>query len=374
MTKIYYTKLDGLRALAVIAVMISHWVYIDFIKKLGLGFLGVNLFFVLSGFLITEILLKQIYKKENEIEILKKFYIKRTLRIFPIYYLVIIFAFLLNLDNSRSLWGYTFTYTLNFYNAFTGNVGTALSHIWSLCVEEQFYLIWPLLLLLFKPAYHKRLILSAILFALFFRISLYAFKVPNYNIHNYRMMPGCMDTLGFGALLAYLKLNHEIWLKQILKKIYIPVFALIGYILIVYFIKPGSFIFEAFLRFLVAICSFYLIGRGLYEMNNNFGQFLENKWIQFLGKISYGLYLYHFIISSLLNEWFINYWNAIKPSIPGILKYNSYLVSFPLYLSISIFIASLSYFFIEEPFFRLKGKYEKKWNQKSVSLLSDAVV
>ncbi len=374
MQKLYYNKLDGLRAFAVLGVMISHWVHLDFVKKLGLGFWGVNLFFVLSGFLITEILLKQICRKEHNGEILKKFYIKRTLRIFPIYYLVIFFAFFLNLDNSRNLSVYSFTYTLNIYNSFSGDVGLYLSHIWSLCVEEQFYLLWPLLLLLTKPVHHRKLILSAIVGAILFRFILFIFKIPHYSIYNYRMMPGCMDALGLGALLAYLKLNRTDWVVLFLKKNYIPLLSLSIFITIVFFLDGDSLITEVFLRFLVSVCSFFLVGTSLYHMKNRFGSLLENRIIQFFGKISYGLYLYHLIISSLLSDWFSSYWDSVRTFVPGILGYNSYIVSFPLYLSITILSASLSYYIIERPFLRVKEKLENKWTQKSNLLSSAAAV
>ncbi len=318
MQKLYYKKLDGLRAIAVLGVMVSHWVHLDFVQRLGLGFWGVNLFFVLSGFLITEILLKQIYRKEQNGAILKKFYIKRTLRIFPIYYVVIIFAFFLNLDNSRNLSVYSFTYTLNIYNSFSGDTGLYLLHIWSLCVEEQFYLLWPLLLLVIKPVYHKKFILSAIGVAILFRFILFIFKIPHYNIYNYRMMLGCMDALGLGALLAYLKLNDTDWVVLFLKKSFIPAISLSMFIAVVFFLKGDSLISEVFLRFLVSICSFFLIGNSLYHMKNRFGWFLENRIMQYFGKISYGLYLYHLIISSLLSDWFCSYWESVRTSLPGL--------------------------------------------------------
>jgi len=367
---LYYNKLDGLRTLAVFGVMVSHWIELDFVKTLGLGFWGVNLFFVLSGFLITEILLKQIYQKQQVGKLLKKFYIKRTLRIFPIYYLVIIFAFIINLDGSRVFSGYSFTYTLNFYNSFTGDVGASLSHIWSLCVEEQFYLLWPFILVVIKPVHYKKLIIAAIGAALLFRFIIFLINIPHYNIINYRMMPGCMDSLGFGALLAYLKLNRPEWIVSFLKKSIIPVTSLLLFIIIVFFLKKYIFFSEVFLRFLVSVCSFFLIGNALFHMNNSFGKFLENRIVKYLGKISYGLYLYHLLVSSLLSDWFNTYWKSIRTLLPGKLEYNSYILSFPLYLSITILIASLSYFIIERPFLRTKEKLEKKWAQKSISLSS----
>lgn len=374
MDRPYYKKLDGLRALAVFGVMISHWIHFDFIQTCGFGFWGVNLFFVLSGFLITELLLRQIYQKEESASILKKFYIKRTLRIFPIYYLVIIFAFILNLDNSRNLALFSFLYTLNIYNSFSGNVGDALSHIWSLCVEEQFYLIWPLLLLLIKPRYHQKLIIAAVLFAILFRLTLYLLHVNHFEIYSYRMMPACMDALGLGALLAYLKLNKEDQLKKILNISAIPIILCSLYLFLVFFERQENIFSEILLRFLVSGCSFFIIGRSLYSSKKRLVLLFENKTVQYLGKISYGLYLYHMIVSALLNGWFSKIWNGINFNKFGVLKYNSYLVSFPLFLVITVLVASLSYYFIESPFLNIKEKLEHKWKRKSISQSSAAAV
>jgi peptidoglycan/LPS O-acetylase OafA/YrhL len=365
--KNFYKQLEGLRALAVLSVMISHWVFIDFVKKLSLGFWGVNLFFVLSGFLISENLLKQIGKKKPGEQILKQFYLKRILRIFPAYYFVMIIAFIINLDNARQLALYNFTYTLNFYNAFSGDIGHALSHIWSLCVEEQFYLIWPLLLLIIRPKHHQVLIVSTIMGAIFFRLLLYSFNVPNYNIQNYRMMPGCMDALGLGALLAYLKLNHIVFLRKGLKLFIVPLLSFLGFL----FIEFGGkhlVVSEIFERFFVSVCSFFLIGIAVFNFNNWFGKFLEYKFIQYLGKISYGLYLYHLIISSILESNFKYFWENIRRSLPAVLGYNSYIVSAPFYFLITVLVASLSYFMIEKPFLVLKSKLEIKWSQMAYGI------
>ena len=115
-----------------------------------MGSNGVNLFFVISGFLITEIFLKCKKEVENGQSIrltLRQFYARRFLRIFPLYYLVISLSFLFNFsDVWHELWWYL-TYTVNYYGLVTGK-WIGLPHFWTLALEEQFYLLWPLVILL----------------------------------------------------------------------------------------------------------------------------------------------------------------------------------------------------------------------------------
>lgn len=363
MNKKFYIQLDGLRAIAVLLVLVSHWIWIPFIQRLGLGFWGVNLFFVLSGFLITEILIKQVEAQSSGRQILKNFYIRRALRIFPIYYLVIIAAYALDLDNSREYSFYTFTYSINIYNAFHGTTGLYLSHLWSLCVEEQFYLVWPLLLLVFPSRYYLHVILITIIGAILYRYAFFYFNVPNYDIYNYRMTPSCMDALGLGALLAYLKVYKPERFLKVLSWVWIPWIALV-LILILIFIPFGQseLYNQSFQRTLVSICSFYLIGLACLGFKGKWGNLLQNSWMQYFGKISYGIYLYHLIISHFLSvplEEYLTY--NLLPYLPNIFKYNLYTLTAPIYFIITIFTAAFSYLLIEKPILRFKEKFNYKW-------------
>ena len=131
--------LDGLRALSVFTVIAYH------AGAPVPGDLGVSAFFVLSGFLITWLLMKEL--EETGRISLRDFYARRTLRIFPAYYVFIIGS--LVLDTARGFpWPgemtlSAFTYTVNYYNAIRGHPSTGIAHAWSLAVEEQFYLLWP---------------------------------------------------------------------------------------------------------------------------------------------------------------------------------------------------------------------------------------
>jgi peptidoglycan/LPS O-acetylase OafA/YrhL len=200
-----------------------------------------------------------------------------------------------------------------------------------------------------------------------------AVDVPHFGTHNYRQTPMCMDALAVGSLLAYLKLNKRELLDRVLKLRWLPVAALGGYFLIVLMAAGLPYLNHTLPRLLIAVFSFYLIGHAIYFMKGRIGRLLDHPVIQYLGKISYGLYLYHMIVSSVLQEPFSEWMIQLKPSIPGWLYYNPYLVSFPLYLGLTVIVATLSYHLIEKRFLELKSRLELKWNRKS-NLPSSAAV
>ena len=148
----YYSQLDGLRAFAIISVMIGHWISWDttnLLLKNGPWSHGVILFFVLSGYLISNILFEQKEKIDsNTITLstsLKTFYFRRFLRIFPLYYLLLFYLYYINYTNTRAVFWWLATFTSNLLQCKTGEYIGNFNHFWSLAVEEQFYLFWPIL-------------------------------------------------------------------------------------------------------------------------------------------------------------------------------------------------------------------------------------
>ena len=138
-------QLDGLRALAVLFVIYYHWVPVQYHGHLHWGSFGVQLFFVLSGYLITGILIKVRDQAEKGLVLgaIKAFYVRRSLRIFPVYYAVVIAITILGVYSARETFWYNVTYTTNIY-LFINNTWTQnTAHFWSLAVEEQFYVVWP---------------------------------------------------------------------------------------------------------------------------------------------------------------------------------------------------------------------------------------
>src|SRR5260370_670219 len=202
----YMPQLDTLRAFAVIAVAIHHfspagWPY-------G-GASGVRLFFTLSGFLITGILLRSKEEiqagEQTRWSALGRFYARRFLRIFPLYYFVVGCAFILNLNPVREIIGSLLTYTLNIRMARQGWYEAHFAHFWSLCVEEQFYIFWPWLIVLLPRRWLKAVVILVILAGPAYRLSYVLSGYMNMKgIATYISTITCLDSLGLGALLALL--------------------------------------------------------------------------------------------------------------------------------------------------------------------------
>lgn len=330
----WYAQMDGLRFIAVSAVLVEHFAY--FIgHKLHFGFFGVDLFFVISGFLITEGLL---IEKDKYVpsKVIKRFYTKRFLRIFPIYYLLVIIALIVFKPFSQ-IAPWAFTYTINYYPAITGkDIIEPFGHLWSLSVEEQFYLFWPCVLLVAPKKYFLPVL------GLIFLSSITYFVIK----HDYFGLPGRMYSLCLGAFLAYSKYKRpELYSKSVLKRCS----ALFAIALVLYFFD-GS----------IALSSLSL---GLVYIGSNnafvglFKRFLENKKVVYIGKISYGVYLYHLPIAYIFTVYLFDpVWNSINFGSLGILKYNSWLIKLPLYALITVFIAHVSYSLIEKPILKYKER------------------
>lgn len=332
-------------------MLISHWVLKTSVQKLDLGAVGVNIFFVLSGFLITEILFRNIDGGERDKKsILKRFYWRRVLRIFPVYYLVCFGTAVFNFADSRQLLPYNALYVTNIYNYATGYIGYTFSHIWSLCVEEQFYLFWPLLLILVSKN-RLALIIGVISVAICSRFVMTVLKPENFYIYNYRMTISCFDGFGFGALLAYLKVSKPDSLKRVLKFWVIPFFCILLYVY--NYISHGGIVVYILSRTLVSIIGFFIIG---YIVTNSKAplKILNNRFLIFIGRISYGIYVYHLVITSFLDghvEKFVQ-----RTITSEYLLNNIYLIKFPFYFIVTLVISTLSFVFYEKFFLRMKER------------------
>lgn len=195
--------LDGLRAIAVGLVLLNHTLPESWFPAhtFGPGNTGVRLFFVLSGYLITGILLSS--RREAEAmsqpqhQVWLAFYLRRALRIFPLAYAVLLVAYLAGADGVRE---HTWVYALYLENWWiardlAGHWGT--THFWSLAVEEQFYLVWPLLMLWLPRRTLFGVTLSIVVGAAVLRVAL-----GPYSLEAYMWTPARMDALAWGALLA----------------------------------------------------------------------------------------------------------------------------------------------------------------------------
>lgn len=346
--KKYYPALDGLRAYAALAVLAYHTA----ITAFWLGWTGVHFFFVLSGFLIVSILLDS---KDAE-NYFKVFYARRFLRIFPIYYLalfsVTIVAIMAKRDISSFFW-YLF-YAQNFKLAFHNwNITTFphwLNHTWTLAIEEQFYILFPLLVKYLKRGALAIVCFGFILLAVFVRYYL-SLKFPG-NTINWGNTFANFDFLAAGALLA-------IGIKQIKPKTILAwLWVLFALFIIAYFIlAPHPFMHPIYLN--QPRGQFFLIGLLLFaciavftlvtQRNKILSLLFENRAVVYIGKISYGLYLYHYPFFKLADYFGRHY--AIT----------NVFVLVGIKLAGSLLVAGLSFRYFETPIMKLKNKY--RYNQ-----------
>ena len=350
----YYKYLDSYRFIAVLLVILAHWLP----AYLGQGFygkLGVDMFFVLSGFLITEILLRQ--KKRIAADpsksgghILWSFYIRRALRIFPIYYLMVFLFLLLKAPEITGHFYYFLFYGVNYLLIHTDTWAGMFTHLWSLSVEEQFYLLWPLLIIFIPLLQIKKVLIGLIAASLLFIAWVVVFNNDFFERYN---ILSCFCVLCSGGLLAYCKfLNKPAARASVADHlIFWP-----GLICLALF-AAGIFTNYFWLQMIIIIVSFVLLKMLLTRENRLLDLVMNNPFISFLGKISYGLYLYHFFVPWLLRN-LAGTETAFKVMPRGILpEPKGFVAIFGSQFLLLLLIAAASWFLIEKPVNSLKRKF-----------------
>jgi peptidoglycan/LPS O-acetylase OafA/YrhL len=348
-------QVDALRAFAIFGVFVSHY-----LPKVGAppwGQIGVRLFFVISGFLITNILLGCREKADkgggNRWYLIRQFYCRRFLRIFPLYYFVIGLALLINLEPVRSLFWWLLTYTLNLQIAMNQEWPAHFSHFWSLCVEEQFYLLWPMCMLFLPKRWLMPLILTAIFTAPLLRFIAVYFRENWFAVY---VFPGVsFDALGVGALAALgLRQSLPDVVHRFFKQLALPLG--IGFVAL---LEISSRIKAT--NYPVAYGVFYDLGWSLIFYHivlaawNGFDGFLgrlcELRLLTYIGEISYGLYVYHAFVPTLV-VWLLHKVDWMPPK--------AQLARFCLYVGVSLILASISWHLFEKPLNNLKRYFQYK--------------
>ncbi len=322
---------------------------------------GVNLFFVLSGFLITGILINNKLTDEKNgnghAYSIKQFFIRRTIRIFPIYYVLIFTTFVIDLKPCREIFFWLVTYTSNIYWSRGGTLGV-FGHLWSLAVEEQFYLLFPFFILFIPKRYTLHSLYGLILFAIATRFI--AFVMHPDGVESYVLMPCCLDSFATGGLLSYWSIFNKEKLVNLLNKKWIFILSLSLFLVfcIRLHLNPnGDFYISMFYRFFISIVCFWLIGTAtLREFTGGMQLFLENKIVVYLGKISYGLYVYHHFMPYLFAS-IIEKTNISLPW-PTLHIFEYPIIYFLLTLLFSVF----SWHVLERPINSLKKHFEYKPN------------
>lgn len=333
--------LDGLRAVAVFIVIAYHAGLIQGIP----GDLGVTLFFVLSGFLITWLLLREFAATES-ISI-RKFYARRALRIFPAYYVFILFS--LALDTALGhRWSFglitvAFTYLVNYYNAFLGHPTTSIAHAWSLAVEEQFYLLWPLACLALLRRSREsaaRAVAFVIVAVVAWRSALFLiFHAPTSYVYN--AFDTRCDALAIGCFLALS--SERKWLHGLEQRVrsssLLPLVTL-GLIWLSRHYGSSDYHYSIGMTVDAALIALFII-QMLGVSTSPLWSWLNHPVTRWLGLISYPSYLYH--------EWGLSVGERVLPHAPKLL-------TFAVGYAATLCFAWGSYRIIERPFLAIKDR------------------
>jgi peptidoglycan/LPS O-acetylase OafA/YrhL len=304
----FYPHLQALRALAVSGPVALHlWPGTsEFGGRLaGLGALGVDLFFVISGFLITGILLdaRQRWRSGGSTlgGVLTGFYARRTLRIFPVYWLLLVVLAVAGMGEVRANFGWEFTYLTNVLIARRDAwLSEVESHFWSLAVEEQFYLAWPLLVLLLP----QRALLPALLAGVAAGPLWRVYALEQGSLHDAVVLtPGCLDVLALGGLLALLwreRVAHPERLAWFLR-----VAAAAGTVgstlhVVAYLRGDIAWVVGAPLaRTSYALLFTALVAAAARGLPGLAGRLAELRPVLWLGTVSYAVYLFHPVVGLL---------------------------------------------------------------------------
>src|SRR6184192_2733115 len=346
----YQPQFEGLRSLAVLTVMVDHFSadvpnfpLPDWIR---LGATGVRLFLVLSGYFITASLRRARDRMDagrlSAGRTMTAFYWRRLLRISPAYGVYVVIALILGLGTIRQNWAWVFTGTVNWLIALNNEWPLAISHLWSICVQEQFYLLWPLLILLLP----RRWVLSAIIAVAFagiaFRIGCVIFSAP--IIARWVLPFGSLDSLAAGAALGWwggrLRASRGGWLLALICLSMLTVAAVLRN-------SDPTKLKSVLVEPLEAGAFVILVARTATGFDGNIARFLSNAGLVFAGRISYGLYIYHILVAMVFNRW-----------MPSQMRFLITIRSLRLVVFgiVTLFVAALSWRLLEQPINRLRGE------------------
>jgi peptidoglycan/LPS O-acetylase OafA/YrhL len=346
----YYKTLDGLRGIAALMVVIFHFYsypggfYSEpsiFKKITEIGQHGVSLFFVLSGFVITRILIHT----KNDAEFFSVFFTRRILRIAPLYYAFLIVWFfvlpiLLNIPQA----GFSdqlpfYLYLQNIYSTFRMPIAGP-PHFWSLAVEEHFYLIWPIVVYNVPLKHLTKTIFAAVLIVFWVKWIMLANGLA---IHDFTLTR--IDQILMGAFLAVLEFRD--FYKRQSVRYFITIALLVIPTSVVIYVFAGHFHFikELLKYFLLGIVFASLIGVVLTSSNAWINRVLTSPSMQYLGRISYGIYVWHVLALIFLQFFFLT---------------KIMILDLTLSIMMTLVMAHFSYFYFEIVFIRLKDRIQLK--------------
>jgi len=310
------TELDGVRAIAVGLVFLNHFAptktapWLDFPRNMA--WVGVDIFFVLSGFLVTAILLKAARNREGYF---RNFYARRTLRIFPLYYLLLTASLSIMLmakggallGEMQLSWGSPL-----WLYAYLGNVRTAVTNVsppdyfvpmWSLHVEEQFYLVLPLVVMFLSRANLKRVLIAAVFLAPALRWLL-DWSYPDLPLLQFMLFPCRMDSLALGGLLAVASVDQDTMKRWRWPLVVTTACTLL---IAVETFRRGGGTFDGHIERTIGYSLFDVACLGLIMSVLSLRGTAATAWLnwrplQYVGMISYGFYLLQYPANGVFNR------------------------------------------------------------------------
>ncbi len=349
-SKSYFPHLDSLRALAVLGVLFEHF-GLPLPDLLRCGPLSVRFFFVLSGYFITLSLWKvqdEIRGKERGVLWpIGKFYISRLLRIGPPFYLALLVGAIFGVVEVRTNFFWLATFQANNYIAFVGYWPEAISHFWSLAVQEQFYIVWPLVVLTLPRRWFMPTMGAFIVFGLVFRLCCIATNTS--DIVRWVTLFGCFDSFAVGALVAYLRQARLLDQVRLLSRTVLFAMPLVAFAC--FFLGralmtlPENNIFLALTESVDAVFLAWALSAALIGFKRPYAQVLEWKPLLYLGRISYGIYVYHVFVIILISPLLVPY---------GLTQDHFAYARIGVLLIATIAISSFSWHYIEQPFLSWK--------------------
>ncbi len=347
-------SLDGLRAVSIAMVCFAHLAGTRFFPSLvatrrDLGNLGVRIFFVISGFLITTLLLKE-FAESGRIS-LRMFYLRRAFRIFPCAYTYIGIIALLSLAGvATPLSGFHLLHAVTYIVNYDPHRPWCLIHLWSLSVEEQFYLMWPVVLCVLRPKKALWFAAAALLLSPAIRLSMWLW-IPSLRWSVGTAFQTNADALAAGCVLAgiwpWLSRNQS-YLRFLKSRIFlvVPLAGMAAAFLLSQEEGPLMILSLAFgqtvLNLAIALC----IDRSVHYPETNSGKLLNWRPAVFIGLLSYSLYLWQEPFLNRLGTSLINW--------------------FPFNLLLAFGAALGSYYLIEQPFLRLRKRIERfAWSKRT---------
>jgi peptidoglycan/LPS O-acetylase OafA/YrhL len=350
----YVPHLDGLRALAILGVLCEHF-HVALPLMLRVGPLSVRFFFVLTGYFITLSLWKVQGEMAAALKIsgdrtlvpLWQYYLKRILRIGPPFYLALAIGAIFGVAEVRTNLLWLATFQTNNYIAWVGYWPDSISHFWSLAVQEQFYMLWPIVVLTLPRRWFVPAMAAFITFGLAFRF--YCISTETSTLIRWVTIFGCIDSFAVGALIAYLKQSKRLdrmWNlpPQVLFAMPLVAFAafFLGRALMT---LPENNLFLGLTESVDAIFLAWALSVALVGVKGVYAHILSWSPLVYLGKISYGIYVYHVFIIIMVSPLLAPY---------GVTETHFAAARIGILLLMTLVVSSLSWHFLEQPFLAWK--------------------